>query len=268
MWSSQESVSAEQPKEKLAIWEQFLCAFKGAKYYPQLLAQKKTVKIQYFFFLLLIICVFTAFVPVTGYLIGVGGVGQYIEEKIPEFTLQDGMLMMEGTVAYENEAMKLYGCTDVERYTKADVDQKAYVQILISRTNVLVYNSGYVMDYPFAQYEAITFSKSDLKDLVPIIYCMILFYVVILICVQAVNLLVTMLMFVLVGQISNYLYQYRLRFGQMFALAMYAATVIFTLESVNTSLQLVPGMMVSMVGMIWAAVNYFTALNICGRKKS
>ena len=266
MWSSQENVSVQQPKDKLAIWEQFLYAFKGAKYYPVLLAQRKISKIQFFFFLLLVICVFSVFVPVTGYLIGVGGIGNYIEEKIPNFTLQDGQLWMDGTIAYENATMKLYGDANIERYTKTDVDKEAYMQILVSRTNVLVYSGGYVMDYPFAQYSAVTFSKENLQDMVPLLYCMMLFGVVIMICSQAVNLSLTILMFVLVGQISNYMYQYRLRFGQMFVLALYAVTITFTLESVNASLQLVSGTIVSMVGMIWAAVNYFTALAICGRK--
>ena len=268
MWSSQENTSTEEPKGKLAIWEQFLGAFKGVRNYPILISQKKTSKVQYFFFLLLVICIFTVFVPVTGYLIGVGGIGNYIEEKIPEFTLSGGQLQMEGTVAYESATMKLYGDTTIERYTKSDVDENAYVQILISRTNVLVYSGGYVMDYPLEQYGAITFSKSNLQDMVPLIYCMILFYVVVLICSQAVNLLLTILMFVLVGQISNYLYHYGLSFGQMFALALYAVTISFTLESINTSLQLMSGTVVSMIGMIWAAVYYFMALNLCGRKNS
>lgn len=250
--------------EKLPLWKQFLNSFCGARRYPQYLRLSSGSVVLYFFFLIGIITIFSVVVPTLGYLIGVGGVGHYINEKIPDFTLKDGVLSFDSTMEYESATAKLYLDTDVEEYTKKDVDDKAYMQILVSRSNILLYSNGLITNYAFKDFGDITFSKEQLLEYVPLIYVCIVLYGICAYLVRAVYALSTMLLLAVVGMFSNSMYQFGLKFRQLFTLALYSTTITAILEAVNTALHLVSGTTASMVGMLWSAFVFFSALTICG----
>ena len=262
--SNQQSFRAE--KKKIPLWEQFLATFQGAKHYLGLLQQDSAVYVKYFCFLLVLVSLLVVIVPMAGYLIGVGGLHNYVQERIPDFQLENGQLQMEETIEYETSTLKLYGDTDVAVYTKENVDKDAYVQILISKTNVLVYSGGYVMDYPFADYKQVNFNKENLLSMVPWFYCLVALSIVISIIAQACSILFTMLLFSAFGMITNQMMPKRLRFGQLFTLAMYAVTITYTLESLNSVMQLLSPTIVSAVGILWASFTFFAAIRMCGQE--
>ncbi len=251
--------SADMP-----LWKQMVNSFRGTRYYPQFLMQNGSRAIVYFFFLILMVCIFSVIVPTVGTVVGMGGIAAYIEEHIPEFSLKDGVLTSSSPLEYENATTKFYLDTDTYKYTKADVDDNIYMHILVSKTNALVYANGMVTDYRFADFKDLTFNKDVLIDGVPFIYLCLVLFCVIAYLMQAISTASTMLLLAAIGMLFNSFNGFGLRFGQLFTLAVYATTIVAMLEAVNASLRLISAVVVSMAGMVWTAFVFFGALMICG----
>ncbi len=251
--------SADMP-----LWKQMVNSFRGTRYYPQFLMQNGSRAIVYFFFLILMVCIFSVIVPTVGTVAGMGGIKTYIQERIPEFSLKDGVLTSSFPLEYENAATKFYLDTDTYRYTKADVDDNIYMHILVSKTNALVYANGMVTDYNFADFKDLSFNKDMLIDGVPIIYLCLVLFCVIAYLMQAISTASTMLLLAVIGMLFNSFNGFGLRFGQLFTLAVYATTIVSMLEAVNAGLRVISAVVVSTAGMVWTAFVFFGALVICG----
>lgn len=196
-----------------------------------------------------------------------GGISNYIKDKIPDFTLENGVLNSEYPITYESSSIHFYLDTSVEKYEEKDIDKSNAVQILVSKSNAIMYSGGLVSNYQFKDLAMLKYSKKQLLKDVWLIYVVILFYVVIAYISEAFNIIVTVLLFAFVGLFSNNMYQFTLSFGQLVSLGIYATAIVTVLESVNSALGLISATAVSVVGMIWSAFYYFNSLMICGQKK-
>lgn len=249
---------------RMPLWRQLINSFCGARKYPQFLQLPGGSVVLYFFFLVFIVTIFSVVVPNVGYTIGVGGLTHYITETIPDFELKNGKLAVDGTMEYESGSVKLYVNTEETEYTKEDIDENAYVQILVSSSNLLLYSNGMVNSYSFSDFSGVSWDKKQLLQSVPLLYVLMVLYWVISYLGKILYILSTVLLLAVVGMFSNSMYQFGMSFKQLFILALYATTIISILESINTALALVSSTIAGMVGMIWTAFVFFAALAICG----
>lgn len=246
---------------------QYINSFRGARYYPPYLSLSTGKVVGYFFFLNAIVTLLAVIVPMIGYIVGMGGIGQYLRDNVPEFSLQNGVLAIEETVEYETTDLRITIDSKVENYTKDDLNTKRFMELLAGKNNAIINNGGMVSEITYKDYPFLSMDKEGLIQNTPVFYLLLVFLFVVAYFGQAIYIISTILLLALVGLMSNSMYQFDLRFGQLMKLAVYATTILSTLEAVNTALNLISATVASVVGMVWTAFVFFAAVTICGQLK-
>lgn len=258
--------SGQKTVEPYPMWKILITCFQGARKYPELLKQKSNKKVCYFFFLLLISSIFSFVVPITGYILGVGGIGNYIENRVPEFTFENGMLDVESPITYEREGAKIYVDTSVESYSKADLDDTMAVEMLVSKTNVIMLQNRVVEEMKLSDLSPIHCSKQGLLNHIPLFYVLIVGAYLFSYLSDAMSLLLLMVMLVLIGWLTSNVNQADLKFSQLFSLALFASTMQLLIQSVNGAIGILSPMTANIIGVVWTAFVYFGAITWIGYK--
>lgn len=253
---------------KVPMYMQYINSFRGAKRYPPYLSLSTGKVVGYFFFLTAIVTLLSAVVPTIGYIVGIGGIGQYLQDHVPEFSLQNGILTMGEPVEYETNGMRVYINSEVERYTKADLNSNLSMEVLAGRYNAVMNSGGMVSEINYKDYSALSMDKQGLLKNTPIFYLSLVFVFVVAYVSQAIYIISTVLLLAVIGLMSNSMYQFKLQFGQLMRLAVYATTILSTLEAVNAALNLISVTIASVVGMVWTAFVFFGAVTVCGQLKN
>lgn len=253
---------------KVPLFVQYLNSFKGAKYYPPYLSLSTGKVVGYFFFLTAIVTLLSIVVPTIGYIVGIGGIGQYMQEHVPEFSLQNGMLAIEEVVEYENGNTRIYISSDVETYSKDDLNPKLSMELLAGKHNAMINVDGVVSEIRYKDYNTLSMDKEGLLKNTPLFYLSLIFVFIAGYFGQAIYIISTVLLLAVIGLMSNSMYQFKLQFGQLMRLAVYATTILCTLEAVNRALNLISVTIASVVGMVWTAFVFFGAVTVCGQLKN
>lgn len=252
--------------EEYPLWRILVTCFQGARKYPDLLKQKSSKKVCYFFFLLVISSLFSFIVPVTGYILGIGGIGNYIQNRVPEFTFQNGQLDMESPITYERDGAKIYVDTSVDSYTKADLDENMVVEMLVSKNNVMMLQNRVVQEMKLSELSPLSCSKQWLLNNIPLFYILIVGAYIFTYLSDAMSLLLLMVMLVLIGWLTSNVNQADLKFSQLFSLALFASTMQLLVQSVNGAIGIVSPLTANIIGVVWTAFVYFGAITWIGYK--
>ena len=221
------------------------------KEYGKLVRMKAGKTVAYFALLLFLCTVIQFVIPTAGAIAGMGGLKGFFLNHIPKFSLEGGELTYESKDEKTMEDMDLYWCidTDVEAYKKEDVPTKWTMAILISKTNMLIYNKmavggGLVEEYPFSLYKDVKLNNQMLADGAFGIYIGLGFVFLFLYVVEIIQYLLMGLFYAGMMYLFIRSLQVQYPFGNLYKIALFAGSIGILVASVTICLN-IPILMVA-----------------------
>ncbi len=173
----QMSSDADRKDNDLTMVDRFLIAMLSPKEYGRLLREKTGKLVQFLSLLIFIVTMFRIVIPTLAFVAGMGGVKNIIINEIPDFSLENGRFTLEERIEKEDEVSGIYVLcdTEVEKFTKADIPENVVEAVLISKSNMLVYNeitgmTGAVQDTAFSDFKEFTINNRLVADKAGLIY--------------------------------------------------------------------------------------------------
>ncbi len=258
---------AQESVNETPLYMQLFMSFSSSNRYMQFLWMRWGKVIGYFFFMTFIAALLAVVVPIAGKLVGVGGIGTFINDRIPNFSYNNGVLEADSTMQYDKDGVQFYLDTSVNSYKESDVDKELFTQILVSKSNMVIYQAGAVMKREFSELPEFTFTKQMLLDNVGVIYAMVVFAGFVRYVSLLFSTLFTMLMLTAIGYMLISLNKLQVKFLDMLKLSVYAVSIVTIIEAFNTAIPIVPPLIANVVGLVWAAGVYYKAVIKCGMIK-
>lgn len=239
-------------QEKMRMSDRFITAMFLPKDYGKLLKLKTGRIISYFLLLLLLVSVIQYVIPTLGAIAGMGGVKNIILNEIPEFSLKDGKFSFAEKLEQEDENTGVYLLVDtsVNKFTKDDIPEDVVEAIMVSSTNILVYNSvsglgGMVQEDTFDHYKELTITNKTVADASIIIYIAMFFAFIILYVMTFVKYLFSGLFYAVVMYLLTKTMLMETEFGAIYKVALFAqstgAIVVAVTYCINSTLFILAG---------------------------
>ncbi len=204
--------------------------------------KNKPLKVFFYGFILSAVCVLvTTVLPVASVMGFAGGVGNVISNVLPDFTLTDGTLWVKEPVEfkqYDDYQGGIYIKIDtsgamVEDYT--DVDLLVFDRVIMADSrNILFKDSGKVYRVTFAELELGDWTKEEVLDgMLPYIEAVVWGVGIVVAAVEIVSFFIGALVIAVVGSFAASAMKYRIRFGELYKLAVYTRTLPILLKMVS-----------------------------------
>lgn len=222
--------STQEPKQ-MNITDRFITAMFLPKEYGRLLQLSIGKLISFLVLLILLVSVIRYVVPVLGAIAGMGGMKNIIMNELPEFALQDGTFTLDEKLERTDELSGVYIIVDtsVDEYTKADVPANMVEAIMVSKSNILVYNEvmgmgGMVQENKFADYKDITITNETIaKNSFLIYFCLLILWIM-LYAFEMIKYLLAGLFYAIVMFLLVQTMMVESTFGEVYRTAIYAQT--------------------------------------------
>lgn len=207
------------------IFKEMGLAVYSFKSYKEFLKNRKgkvflfAVVVMFFYFLLTMVVPFLRFNGM--------GLASAIEENVPEFSLEDGVLQVDSVIQMDDGDTCIWIDTNPEEvfYDAAEMASYYYGYtnvILMDSEKILVQSNGGAMqqvDFDELDFE---FSKKDLMALVPSMYFLIVMVLLICYVFMTIFFFLGVLFVALIGMIVASCMKYQLTFGQLYLLSIYS----------------------------------------------
>lgn len=172
-------------EKKITMADRFLIAMFSPKEYQSLFREKTGKVVQFLILLMLMVTMIRYVIPTLAFVAGMGGMKNIIMQEIPDFSLQNGQFALDERIEKEDEVNGIYVLcdTEIDKFTKEDIPQGVVEAVLISKTNMLIYNeltgmTGAVQDTAFSDFKEITINNKTLADMSGVIYFVMgIFYI-------------------------------------------------------------------------------------------
>lgn len=222
----------KEEAERMKMPDCFITAMFLPKEYDKLLNLKVGKRIGYFVLLILLAAVIQYAIPALGAIAGLGGVKNIIRNEIPEFAFQDGTFSFGERLEATEESVKSYMLVDtsVEKFTKEDIPAGMSDVILVSKTNMLVYNSvagfgGIVQEQTFDSYKALRITNETVAGQAPLIYIMLLFLFIVMYGALFAKYLLMGLFYAAIMHFLAGTLMMKVTFGKLYNVALFAQSV-------------------------------------------
>lgn len=219
--------------KRIGLIDQFITSVIKWKQYPALTKQKTGRVAAYLLVLVLLTTTISAVIPSIGYAISVGGFKNFILNGLPQFELKDGALSMEQRIEIDLGIAKYIVDTEKETFTKQDIDQDAYQEILISSKNIYLYEAGRLMQAPLSVFGNLYMDNEKLSNYTPMFYLIQVLSIVISYLGSLIMYLFSALLYSLFGLFMGVTKSVQMNFGTIFKVAIYAKSLSVIVGAVN-----------------------------------
>lgn len=222
----------ENNSEKITVADRFLIAMFSPKEYGKIL-KEKTNKAVWFTILLIFLCTMIRYViPTVALIAGMGGMKDIIINEVPEFSLENGEFTLEKRIEKDDELSGVYVLidTDVKKFTNDDVPKGVVEAVLVSKTNMLVYNeytgfTGETQEALFSDWKDITITNKTIIDNVGFIYFGIVIMLISMYFFELGKYLMMGLFYSLFMLVYVKMFMLPTSFGQVFKTSVYAQAI-------------------------------------------
>ncbi|MGN0495170.1 MAG: DUF1189 family protein [Lachnospiraceae bacterium] len=222
----------ENNNEKITVADRFLIAMFSPKEYGKIL-KEKTNKVVWFTILLIFLCTMIRYViPTVALIAGMGGMKDIIINEVPEFSLENGEFTLEKRIEKDDELSGVYVLidTDVKKFTNDDVPKGVVEAVLISKTNMLVYNeytgfTGETQEALFSEWKDITITNKTIIDNVGFVYFGIVTMLIVMYFFELSKYLMMGLFYSLFMLVYVKMFMLPTSFGQVFKTSVYAQAI-------------------------------------------
>ncbi len=240
---------------RYGFWDQFPISFFQPKKYKVLLPVKKRILIPFILIIVGLTFFMETLMPFAAWDISMGGFDNVIENTVPKFKLENGILDMDGPLEMNlSNAIHLKVNSEVEEFSKKDLQEKYVEEILISRTNFVFKHNQMVSVMKLSDL-GIKGDNQTLMSLVPTFklaafLCFITFYII-----DLGRYLIFLLFFAMLFRMRTREGK-RISFGESFAITAYARAPFALLTSVNMALgYVINSLAVTVVG-VFLTIRY------------
>ena len=225
---------------KFTLIDSLVTAMFAPKEYGNLLRLKNGKIVGYVLIVVLLSCVIQYAIPALGSIAGLGGMKSIIMNEIPEFSLQKGEFYYEKKIDNMEETMGVYLLVDttVDSFSKEDVPENVMQAMMVSKSNMIIYNSLYGMGgmvdvQNFEDFKDYTITNQTVADMSGWIYAGLAGFFVFLCGVAMVEYLCTALFYAafLYILVKNMIQE--LTFGTVFKVVLFAQTIGLLVQSVT-----------------------------------
>lgn len=211
------------------IFKEMALSVYSFKSYKEFLKNKKGKVFGFGLMLVLIYFAVTTIIPFAVREVRNGGLAKQIEENVPDFELEDGVLWVGDVIEYD--AGNSYICidTDPESYFYDAAEMEYYLSdyttaILMDSEKMIAKSNGEVMGVYFSDMD-FEFSKEDLLGWVPFAYAVLIVAYILIYIWEAALFFFGVLFVALLGMIVASCMKYQLTFGQLYLLGVYSRTL-------------------------------------------
>lgn len=222
----------DNQKENLKMSDRFMIAMFSSKEYDKLLKEKTSKLVWFLILFILLLTVIRYVIPYSAMIAGMGGVKGIVMKEIPDFSLEEGKLTINKRIEKDDEVGGIYVLvdTDVECFQEKDVPADVLEAVLISQSNILVFNeysiySGKSQEMLFSDWKDTTLNNQQLADMAPFIYFMIGMFVVVLYFAELIKYLLSGVFFALFMTLYANALMHPADFGKSYKVAMYAQVI-------------------------------------------
>lgn len=217
---------------KITLADRFAISMFSAKEYPKILQEKTGKIIGFLFILVLLLSLIRYGVPALGSIAGMGGIKQMILREVPDFSISNGEFTLDDRYEKKDEMNGIYlvADTDVESFSKDDVPKGMVEAIMISKTNIIVYNefttlTGNVDETKFSDFGPVTLNNEILAKHTELIYISLAWIFVMLYAFEFVKYLLGGLIYTAFILLYAVVMAKQVKFGKAYKAALYAHTV-------------------------------------------
>lgn len=238
--------------EKVGMADCFVISMFSPKEYGKLIKLGTGRVVFYLLILTLLVSVIQYVIPVLSAVAAIGGMKEIIMNDMPEFSLENGKFSFSEKIEQSDEQSGIYIIvnTDVKEYTKEDIPAHTIEAIMVSESNILVYNSvvglgGMTEETRFSDFKELTMDNEKLADMSGLIYAgMVFIFVFIWLFVLVKYLFVSLfysvvILFLIRGMMTD------ASFGKTYKVALFArsigAVVMAVTYFINNSLFIMAG---------------------------
>ncbi|WP_024347953.1 DUF1189 domain-containing protein [Lacrimispora indolis] len=182
----------------------------------------------------------TMIVPFIRFQFKTGGFVKIIDDYIPDFELKDGTLWVEKPIEYETDGTYIYIDTapDTSFYDVDEIGEYIsdyYQVVLMDSEKVIVKNKGEIMGRYFSEFD-MDFSRETLQQWVPNAYLIVTAFMVLAFIFMTALFFFGVLAVALIGMIVASCMKYRLTFGQLYQMGVYARTLPLLIKAIMSFL--------------------------------
>ncbi|MDE6626185.1 MAG: DUF1189 domain-containing protein [Lachnospiraceae bacterium] len=229
--TTQESDQRIQEKE-MNMTDRFITAMFLPKEYEKLLRLSAGKLVGFVALLILLVTVIRYAVPTLGAIAGMGGVKNIIMNEVPDFKLENGVFTLGERLERTDEINGIYMVVDtsVDKYTSEDVPPNMIEAIMVSKSNMLVYNqvagvSEMMQDSPFSDFQGITLSNKIVAGQSHVIYFCLGIILVMMYFVEVIKYIGAGLFYAILMNLMVRAMMVETTFGEVYKMSLYAQAV-------------------------------------------
>ena len=225
-------------EKQVGFWQRYFIACFRPSRYTELFSKKKGVHVGYLLLLMVFLFFIEGIIPFAAWDITVGGYRNLVLNRVPEFTIQDGVMKMDNPMEFTiGQATRVCVSSDVEKYKADDFDNKYSEEILVSSTNILFKAAGRMTEVSMDSFKGRTINNETLASASPLFHVMVGIYFIVSFLTCAARYLIQAGFFAILCRVGVRTEDGRtVSFKQVFLIALYARTLFAVLESINICL--------------------------------
>lgn len=222
------------------VFRELILSVYDFKSYREFLNNKRRKVFLAGFILMVIYFALTMIIPFVKFQVKTGGFVKIIEDYIPDFELSNGVFWIEKPIEYEADGTYIYITSEPDNifYDTDEIGEyiSDYYQVfLIDSEKVIVKNKGQIQGQYFSDL-GIEFSRNKLMEYVPQAYLIVAGVVVAAFIFMTAFFFFGVLIVALLGMIAASCMKYKLTFGQLYLMGVYARTLPLLIKAVMSFL--------------------------------
>ncbi|MGN0438719.1 MAG: DUF1189 family protein [Lachnospiraceae bacterium] len=222
----------QKDEKKMTMADRFMIAMFSPKEYEKILCEKTDKLVCFLILLILLFTMVRYVIPGAAILTGMGGIKGIVTREIPDFSLENGEFAVGERIEKDDEMTGVYVLVDtsVEIFSEADVPANVMEAVLVSKTNMLVYNEyspygGKSQEMRFSDLKDITLNNNILAQMAPAIYCLLFTFLLALYFSELIKYLLWGLFFAIFFTLAANVWMHPVEFGKAYKTSMYAQVI-------------------------------------------
>lgn len=222
--------------EKISIWDQFWISCTKPSQYKKLIGVSKGKIVIFVLLVTLITTLFGTVIDLFGLNVSIGGVDNFIENRLPKFQLKNGALTADEDMDFTVSGVRIIMNTKEKTVSESEFNNQAAMEIYFSNTQMVSQNHaiGQKLTINFADYKDAVVSNDTLLKYVPIVY----FLAILTMCLSFVFTLIGYLLFAaFMAWLANWSFKLRkqkIPFGAVYQIALYARVPCMLIGTVGS----------------------------------
>lgn len=226
-----------EEKINYGLFDQIPISFFKPSRYKELLSLKRRYLVGFVILISFLSFALETLIPFLAWDVSVGGLDNMVENGIPDFKVENGIFEIDSPIEIKVPGLiYIKADSSVESVQEGDVDPDYPEVILISKSNMMIKNTGMVYEIRFSDLKQ-TVTKQSLLDIMPLAKVMAVITFVLTYLTKVAGFLISALFFALISRtMARDKEGNTVPFKTAFIFAIYARAPFVLLSGINSCL--------------------------------